>query len=237
MAMLVLLETLSPDERAVFVLREVFGFDYDEIAGAVGKSAAAVRQMAHRAREHVQARRKRFEPVDPTQTARDHRTVPHRRRRPATWTALLALLAPDATWTADSGGKAIAVAHADRRRREGSQLRSSRLFRVAGNAWRICGSRRRSTTARPRWSSTAATSLEGVFLIEITDGKITNFYAMRNPDKLAGDRGPARRSAASSLSRLSGADRAARRSGRRPRGAAGRRRRRAPGVASRRPPR
>jgi len=69
MAMLVLLETLSPDERAVFVLREVFGFDYDEIAGAVGKSVAAVRQVAHRAKEHVQARRKRFEPDDAASSA------------------------------------------------------------------------------------------------------------------------------------------------------------------------
>ena len=60
MAMLVLLETLSPDERAVFVLREVFGFDYGEIAEAVGKPAPTVRQVAHRAREHVRARRKRF---------------------------------------------------------------------------------------------------------------------------------------------------------------------------------
>ncbi|MBV9515786.1 MAG: sigma-70 family RNA polymerase sigma factor, partial [Mycobacteriaceae bacterium] len=65
MAMLVVLETLSPDERAVFVLREVFAFDYDEIGSAVGKSASAARQIAHRAREHVRARRKRFEPVDP----------------------------------------------------------------------------------------------------------------------------------------------------------------------------
>ena len=73
MAMLVLLETLTPDERAVFVLREVFGFDYDEIAGAVGKSVAAVRQVAHRAREHVHARRKRFEPVD---SADDQRRSP-----------------------------------------------------------------------------------------------------------------------------------------------------------------
>ena len=62
MAMLVLLETLTPDERAVFILREVFGFDYDEITGAVGKSVATVRQMAHRAREHVHARRNRFGP-------------------------------------------------------------------------------------------------------------------------------------------------------------------------------
>src|SRR6185503_19014930 len=63
MAMLVLLESLTPDERAVF------GFDYDEIAGGVGKSAATVRQMAHRAREHVHARRRRFGPVDAKRTA------------------------------------------------------------------------------------------------------------------------------------------------------------------------
>ena len=55
MAMLVVLDTLTPDERAVFVLREVFGFSHDEIADAVGKSTAAVRQIAHRARGHVQA--------------------------------------------------------------------------------------------------------------------------------------------------------------------------------------
>jgi RNA polymerase sigma-70 factor, ECF subfamily len=67
MAMLVLLETLTPDERAVFVLREVFGFDYDDIAAAVGKSVMTVRQVTHRARAHMQARRRRFEPVDAAQ--------------------------------------------------------------------------------------------------------------------------------------------------------------------------
>ena len=70
MAMLVLLETLGPNERAVFVLREVFAFDYGEIAEAVDKPAATVRQIAHRARRHVQARRRRFTPVDPEQNAR-----------------------------------------------------------------------------------------------------------------------------------------------------------------------
>ena len=109
MAMLVLLETLTPDERAVFVLREVFGFDYDEIAGAVGKSVAAVRQVAHRAREHVQARRKRFEPVDPARTAEDHRAVHDRGEPPATWMGCMSMLAPDVTWTADGGGKARAA--------------------------------------------------------------------------------------------------------------------------------
>src|SRR5206468_9595153 len=65
-AMLAVLETLGPAERAVFVLREVFGVPYDEIAEAVGKSAAAVRQIAHRARRHVAARRPRM-PVSPAE--------------------------------------------------------------------------------------------------------------------------------------------------------------------------
>ena len=81
MAMMVVLETLSPDERAVFVLREVFGFDYDEIASTMGKSTAAVRQMAHRAREHVQSRRKRFEPVDPEQSSSSPPSSSQRRPR------------------------------------------------------------------------------------------------------------------------------------------------------------
>ena len=85
MAMMVVLETLSPDERAVFVLREVFGFDYDEIGSAVGKSAAAARQSAHRAREHVQARRKRFESVDPKQSMQSPRNS-SRPQPPAIWT-------------------------------------------------------------------------------------------------------------------------------------------------------
>ena len=108
MAMLVLLETLTPEERAVFVLREVFGFDYDEIAGGVGKSVGSVRQMAHRAREHVHARRKRFAPVDEARTAQ----ITEQFLTAATtgdMDGLLSMLAPDATWTADSGGKATAA--------------------------------------------------------------------------------------------------------------------------------
>src|SRR5881398_1960454 len=66
MAMMLVLETLTPAERAVFVLREVFDVSYDEIAEAVGKSPAAVRQIAHRAREHVAARRPRM-PVSTTE--------------------------------------------------------------------------------------------------------------------------------------------------------------------------
>ncbi|WP_396934661.1 sigma-70 family RNA polymerase sigma factor, partial [Mycolicibacterium sp.] len=108
MAMLVLLETLTPDERAVFVLREVFGFGYDEIAAAVDKSAVAVRQMAHRARGHVQARRKRFEPADDAQTAE----ITEQFLAAASTgdvEGLLSVLAPDVTFTTDHGGKATAV--------------------------------------------------------------------------------------------------------------------------------
>jgi RNA polymerase sigma-70 factor, ECF subfamily len=108
MAMLVLLETLGPDERAVFVLREVFGFDYDEIAAAVGKSVAAVRQVAHRAREHVQARRKRFAPVDPEQNARIAAEF-MAAAAGGDVQAVMSMLAPDVVWTADSGGKASAA--------------------------------------------------------------------------------------------------------------------------------
>ncbi|HEX7426328.1 MAG TPA: RNA polymerase sigma-70 factor [Mycobacterium sp.] len=183
MAMLVLLETLTPDERAVFVLREVFGFDYEEIAGAVGKSVANVRQVAHRAREHVQARRRRFEPVDSARTAE----LTEQFLTAASTgdvDGLLAMLAPDATWTADSGGKATAA----RRPVVGAQKVAGAiagLFRVARKMPDI-----RFETAvynsAPAMVVYSGDHLEGVFLIEITDGKITHFYAMRNPDKLAG---------------------------------------------------
>ncbi len=108
MAMLVLLETLGPDERAVFVLREVFGFDYDEIASAVGKSDSAVRQIAHRAREHVQARRKRFAPVDPRQNTRIAAEF-MAAAAGGDVQAVMSMLAPDVVWTADSDGKASAA--------------------------------------------------------------------------------------------------------------------------------
>ncbi len=103
MAMLVVLETLSPIERAVFVLTEVFGFSHAEIAAAVERSEPAVRQAAHRAREHVRARRPRF----PADGARQ-RAVTERFFAAATGgdiNALMELLAPDVTLWTDGGGK------------------------------------------------------------------------------------------------------------------------------------
>jgi RNA polymerase sigma-70 factor (ECF subfamily) len=103
MAMLVVLETLSPLERAVFVLKEVFGFSTAEIGAAVERSETAVRQAAHRAREHVRARRPRF----PADMARQ-REVTERFVAAATGgdiNVLMELLAPDVTLWTDGGGK------------------------------------------------------------------------------------------------------------------------------------
>ncbi|WP_030295905.1 RNA polymerase sigma-70 factor [Streptomyces katrae] len=103
MAMLVVLETLSPLERAVFVLKEVFDFSHAEIAEAVERSEVAVRQAAHRAREHVRARRLRF----PTDRSRQ-REVTERFFAASTGgdvNALMELLSPDVTLWTDGGGK------------------------------------------------------------------------------------------------------------------------------------
>ena len=106
-AMLTVLETLTPTERAVFVLREVFDVPYDEIAAAVDKSQAAVRQVAHRAREHVAARRPRMQVDRIEQQQVVERFV-------AAVTAgdvqgLMDVLAPDVVLLADGGGIAQAV--------------------------------------------------------------------------------------------------------------------------------
>jgi RNA polymerase sigma-70 factor (ECF subfamily) len=109
MALLVVLETLSPLERAVFVLKDVFGFTHAEIADAVERSEDAVRQAAHRAREHVQARRPRFHA-----TTAKQREVTERFFAAATGgdiNTLMQLLAPDVTVWTDGGGK---VRHAMR---------------------------------------------------------------------------------------------------------------------------
>jgi RNA polymerase sigma factor (sigma-70 family) len=181
MAMLVLLETLTPDERAVFVLREVFGFTHHDTAAAVGKPVTTVRQIAHRAREHVQARRKRFEPADAATTTR----ITEQFMTAATtgdMAGLLALLAPDVTWTADSGGKTTAA----RRPVVGAE-------KVAAFLIDLFHTRRRAPEVRiemancnntPAIVAYRGNHLEGVFLIEITNSEITNFYAIRNPDKL-----------------------------------------------------
>ncbi|MGV0873127.1 RNA polymerase sigma factor SigJ [Mycolicibacterium sp. XJ879] len=184
MAMLVVLETLTPDERAVFVLHEVFGFSHDEIASTIGKSSNAVRQMAYRAREHVQSRRRRMEPVD---FATSVRVTEQFMTAAATgdMEQLLTMLAPDATWTADSGGKAPAV----RRPVVGAKKVAAMIVAFMRHGPERVPALRFETV---NCNNTPAIIVYdgdealGVFLVEIVDAKITNFYAMANPEKLAG---------------------------------------------------
>jgi RNA polymerase sigma-70 factor (ECF subfamily) len=183
MGMLVLLETLTPNERAVFVLHEVFGFDYDDIASAVGRSVTAVRQMAHRAREHIQARRKRFGPVE---TARAAAVTQQFLTAAATGdlAGLLSLLAPDVTWTTDSGGKAVAV----------RQLVMTDAKQVASMFLALFREMRRRPDLRVEvvsYNSQPAMAIhlgelgEAACLLEISNGKITHGFSIRNPEKLA----------------------------------------------------
>ena len=181
MAMLVVLETLSPGERAVFVLREVFGFGHDEIAATIGKSTAAVRQMAHRAREHVQSRRKRFEPVDP-KLSMEITTRFFAAASDGDLAGLLEMLTEDACWTADSDGKVTAA----RRPIVGAE----KVARVVIGLVRVAGAAGRVEPAvynnAPALRLYLGDSFEGVITVELTEGRISHFYVMRNPDKLAG---------------------------------------------------
>jgi RNA polymerase sigma-70 factor (ECF subfamily) len=179
MAMLVVLETLSPEERAVFVLHEVFGFTHEEIASTICKSTSATRQLAHRARQHVQARRKRFEPVDPNLsleiTAKFFTAA-----STGDVDGLLEMLAPDVVWTADSDGKATAA-----RKPVTGPDKIAKL--VVGMA-RITADTGRVEPAMynnaPALKLYLGERFEGLITVEITDGRISHFYVMRNPDKL-----------------------------------------------------
>jgi RNA polymerase sigma-70 factor (TIGR02957 family) len=177
-AMLTVLETLGPAERAVFVLREVFDVSYDEIAEAVGKTPAAVRQIAHRARDHVAARRPRM-PVSTTeqQEAVDRFLAAVRH---GDLQGLLAVLAPDVVIVADGGGLVAAA----RRPIEGAA-------RVAD--FLIAAGRTVDFEAKAVWlnGSPAVTieiggGLDTAVSLAVENGRITRIYAIRNPHKLAG---------------------------------------------------
>ncbi|OZM72473.1 RNA polymerase subunit sigma-24 [Amycolatopsis antarctica] len=176
-AMLTVLETLGPAERAVFVLREVFDVPYEEIAGAVGKSPAAVRQIAHRARGHVAARRPRMEV-----SRAEQRQVVERFLAALTTgevTKLMDVLAPDVVLVADGGGLARAV-----RRPVAGAARVATLlshfarFTPGANITTLLLNGAIAARIDPADEfSTAVT-----FVIE--DGRIARVYAIRNPHKL-----------------------------------------------------
>jgi RNA polymerase sigma-70 factor (ECF subfamily) len=178
MAMLLVLETLTPTERAVFVLREVFAFDYDEVAAAVDKSPAAVRQIVHRAREHVAARRPRgVVSAEQTRTALD---AFQRAVRTGDLRALLDVLAPDVVLVGDGGGVKQAVL-----RPVVGAGKVGRVLAAGLDALAAATLRPAQVNGFPALIIEVDGELDTVLAVRIDDGLVTGLYAVRNPAKLS----------------------------------------------------
>jgi len=175
-AMLLVLQTLGDVERAVFVLREVFELPYDEIAEAIGKSPAATRQIAHRARQHVAARRPRTEVSQQEQSQ-----VVERFRAAAVSGDLQQLadvLAPDVVLLSDGGGKVQAAIN--------PIYGAEKVLRF------LAGVRQESLTLEPAWLNGSPSmrfivdgDVDSVGSALVQEGRVTALYVVRNPDKLA----------------------------------------------------
>ncbi|MFD2768571.1 RNA polymerase sigma-70 factor [Micromonospora eburnea] len=178
MGLMIVLETLSPTERAVFVLREAFELGYDEIAAAVGKSPAAVYQIAHRARQHVDARRPR-QVASPSETRAALGAFQHAVET-RDLQGLLDVLAPDVVLVGDGGGIKQAVL----RPITGAD-KVARLF--LGNLGRVGGTLTGEPTVvngNPALLVRLDGEIDGVMAIRIEDARITGVYYVRNPEKL-----------------------------------------------------
>jgi RNA polymerase sigma-70 factor (ECF subfamily) len=174
-ALLTVLETLGPIERAVFVLHEVFETPYDEIAEVVGKTPAAVRQIAHRACEHVTARRPRMQ-VDRAQ----QEAILDKFMAAVTSgdvQGLVEVLAPEVVLIADGGG----LVRAARRPLVGADTVGAFLARVADLSGLAAATARFNGMPSARFE--VGDDVTAVSLV-IEDDRITRIYAMRNPNKL-----------------------------------------------------
>jgi RNA polymerase sigma-70 factor (ECF subfamily) len=182
LALLVVLETLSPVERAVFVLREVFGMPVAEVAAALGRSEAAVRQQAHRAREHVQARRPRFETDRRTQREVTERFVAAAAGGDVE--ALVALLAPDVVLVSDGGGRASAAL----RPITGVDKVTRFLLATAATGLQLPGLEIEVTDVNGVPGLVVRTEGQPflVMSLAVADGRVEQVFVVRNPDKLAG---------------------------------------------------
>ncbi|AXE76671.1 RNA polymerase sigma factor SigJ [Streptomyces atratus] len=177
-AVLVVLESLSPLERAVFVLREAFGFPYAEIAATLDRTEAAVRQLAGRARHHVEERKPRYD-VDPAR----RRDLTERFLAAAAGgdiEKLLALLAPDVRLVGDSGGKSKAPL----RIIESADKVGRFLFAVTHEQTQDLDIRFLELNGAPGLLVLSDGKPDSVFQVDVRDGLIQCIYIMRNPDKL-----------------------------------------------------
>jgi RNA polymerase sigma-70 factor (TIGR02957 family) len=177
MAMLLVLETLAPTERAVFVLREVFDLEYDEIAEAVDKSPAAVRQIAHRARAHVAARRPRGA-VSPAET-RGALEAFQRAVGTGDLQSLLDILAPDVVVLTDGGGVKQAALRPIVGADEVARLFAAGLDMVGAEMSAV------QVNGCPALIVRLDGEIDGVVAVRIDDGFITGLYYVRNPEKLS----------------------------------------------------
>lgn len=178
MALMVVLETLGPTERAVFVLHDVFGFEFSEIAATLDKTPAAVRQIAHRARAHVEARRPRV-----SVSAEEARAVLDAFRRAVETgdpQAMLAVLAPDVVLVSDGGG----VKQAALRPITGAD----KIARFIAGGLRKTGAVLTSEPTVLNGNPALVLYVDGVFdgvlAARVQDGLITGMYIVRNPSKL-----------------------------------------------------
>ncbi|WP_329789528.1 RNA polymerase sigma-70 factor [Lentzea sp. DG1S-22] len=178
MAMMLVLETLTPTERAVFVLREVFDLGYDEIAEAVGKNPAAVRQIAHRARSHVAARRPRE--VVTQAESREALAAFQRATETGDLQSLLDLLAPDVVFLGDGGGVKQAVPRPVVGASKVARLLLGGLLKVTG--WEMEPAQ---VNGYPALVVKFGGELDTVIAVRMEEGRISGLYAVRNPEKLS----------------------------------------------------
>ncbi|MFC9641298.1 RNA polymerase sigma-70 factor [Streptomyces mirabilis] len=178
MAMMLVLETLSPTERAVFVLREVFDVDYDEIAAAVDKTPAAVRQIAHRARRHVDARRPRE--VVPSGRIRAALESFQRAFEARDLQGLMDVLAPEVVLVSDGGG----LKQAALRPISGAEKVVRFIVGGTGKAEGTLTSDPTVVNGNPALVLRLDGEVDGIMAIRVEDARITGLYYVRNPEKL-----------------------------------------------------
>jgi RNA polymerase sigma-70 factor (TIGR02957 family) len=176
MAMLTVLETLLPAERAVFVLREVFDVPYEEIAQAVGKTEPAVRQIAHRARRHVAARRPRAQVSQAEQRAVVDRFLAA--LAGGDMQGLMDVLAPDVVLVSDGGGVVTAA------RKPVVGARRLARFLTSQGAQAVSGSVAWLNGA-PGFLMRVGGQIAAAVSVTVEDGRITEVFAVANPGKLA----------------------------------------------------
>jgi RNA polymerase sigma-70 factor (ECF subfamily) len=186
MAFLLLLETLAPQERAVFLLREVFEYEYGEIAEVLGLSAANCRQIFHRAKERLATGRPRYQPAPERQHQLVERFMDATQRGDVQ--GLATLLAQDVTFTADGGGKAAAARQPVHGREPVLRLLIG-FAKNGGRALQAHESALRTTVApvnnEPAVLVWVRDQLDTVFVISFAGDQIAAIRAIRNPDKLA----------------------------------------------------